>query len=140
MMRETNTVELTANGKRHRVELDRSEQVLQLDVPKYCRWDLLGALTLVRLYPSAAALVELGGMTSVALLGLKAKQFDDGLYAAVELAVSQGLGRFPARGAWLTTVDEGGAGEGAAILRAAIEMGGGAKAHRSASTPGTKSW
>jgi hypothetical protein len=128
MMGETNTVELRANGKKYRVELDRSEQILQLEVPKYYGWDLPEALALTRLYPSAAALAELGGMTSAALLGLKAKQFDDGLYAAVELAVSQGLGEFPARDAWLTAVDEGGAGEGAAILSAAIEMGGGAEA------------
>jgi hypothetical protein len=127
-MRETNTVEVRGNGKKYRVELDRSKQVLLLDVPGEYEWDLRGNLATTELYPSAAALEDDGGMTSAALLGLKAKQFDDGLYAAVELASSKGLGEFPSRDGWLAAVDEHGAGEGTEILSAAIEMGGGAEA------------
>src|SRR5262249_41654080 len=44
------------------------------------------------------------GPVSAATLLLKAKQFDDGLHAAVELAAQQGAGRFPGKMTWLQSL------------------------------------
>ncbi|MCZ2342468.1 MAG: hypothetical protein LC104_11845 [Bacteroidales bacterium] len=45
-----------------------------------------------------------GGFVSAATLLFKAKQVDDGLLAAVELAARQGVGRLPGRDPWLRSV------------------------------------
>lgn len=123
---------LTSGGKTY-VELDRSEQVLRVDVPEDVDvFEDFGygetGKTPAKLYPSAAALDSLGPMTSAALLALKAKQFDDGLYAAVEAAVSKGMGDLRSRDKWLTELCAAVSGEGAALLSAAIEVGGGERA------------
>ena len=72
-----------------------------------------------------------GGPVSAATLLLKAKQFDDGLYAAVELAAQQGAGRFPGNAVLLSslaaTLAAGlpGKGTGAATaIHAACALGG----------------
>ena len=66
-----------------------------------------------------------GSFVSAALLAQKAKQFDDGLYAAVELAVQSGAGRFPAKRALiqaaLASIEDAGAAE---ILYSAARLGG----------------
>lgn len=64
---------------------------------------------------------------SASALAIKAKQFDDGLYAAVELAVDSGLGRFPSRQRWLQEL-RGIAEAGAAsdVLAIADHLGSGA--------------
>lgn len=49
-----------------------------------------------RLAPTLAGLTG-GKLVSAALLAQKAKQFDDGLYATVELAAQQGAGRMPSK-------------------------------------------
>ncbi|HEX4149990.1 MAG TPA: hypothetical protein VHY20_13420, partial [Pirellulales bacterium] len=48
------------------------------------------------LYPTLAA-TEAGELVSASALAQKAKQFDDGLYAAVELAAEQGAGSLPGK-------------------------------------------
>ena len=47
-----------------------------------------------------------GGTISAALLAQKAKQFDDGLYAAIELAAQQGAGKFAGKAGLLTHLSE----------------------------------
>ena len=56
--------------------------------------------------PVAPTLAGLGSDTfvSASVLAQKAKQFDDGLYAAVELAAQQGAGRFPGKAALLRSL------------------------------------
>jgi hypothetical protein len=89
--------EFTDDG--YDIQLDVSQQVLGLDIPEEARWSneerpLLP--TLPRRFPS--------GFVSAAALALKAKQFDDGLYAAAELAAQNGAGCFPGKVLWLTTL------------------------------------
>lgn len=70
-----------------------------------------------------------GQFASAAVLIQKAKQFDDGLYAAVELAVQDGLGPVTGKRAWLARlaakVNAEQGGVPLAQLYAAAELGGG---------------
>jgi hypothetical protein len=70
-----------------------------------------------------------GQFASAAVLVQKAKQFDDGLYAAVELAVQDGLGPVTGKRAWLARlaakVNAEQGGVPLAHLYAASELGGG---------------
>ena len=84
-----------------RIELDLSGQVLRLSVPDWARQGSPPAATPLELKQSGSPFV------SAALLAQKAKQFDDGLYAAVELAIQQGAGRFPGKRWLLETVARG---------------------------------
>ena len=59
------------------------------------------------LYPSFSEANPDVTFTSAAALALKAKQFDDGLYACVELAADAGLDRFPGRKDFLLDPFEG---------------------------------
>jgi hypothetical protein len=71
-----------------RVRLDLAGQVLYLDTDE----DEEPRSPLLPLLP-----LRKGGPVSAATLLLKAKQFDDGLYAAVELAAERECGRFPGK-------------------------------------------
>ena len=68
-----------------------------------------------------------GRFVSAAMLVQKAKQFDDGLYAAVELAAADGLGKLPAKpellADWAAAVDPP-QGTGLTTLLAAGKLGG----------------
>ena len=67
------------------VALDRSAQVLSLHVPEDLGYGNEEGAADAPLLPSLAQLgPDLGHFLPAAVLGLKAKQFDDGLYAAVE--------------------------------------------------------
>ena len=86
--------------------LDPRKQVLRLDVPKDERIeqvlesDAARIGTDVRGEPPLRARIELAEdayFVPAGVLALKAKQFDDGLYAAVELAAYHGRGRFPGK-------------------------------------------
>jgi hypothetical protein len=101
-----------------RVRLDLSRQELRLEVAESNR---------ARLLPVAPRTKD--GPVSAATLLLKAKQFDDGLYAAVELAAQHGAGNFPGKASLLrslaATLSAGVAfAETAAFIRAACELGG----------------
>jgi hypothetical protein len=71
-----------------------------------------------------------GETVSAALLAQKAKQFDDGLYAAVEVAAQQGAGKFSGKAGLLTRLAEVLAGQRLAnddarlIVLAAARLGG----------------
>src|SRR2546423_1132452 len=76
------------------VHLDLGKQVLRLEVPEVeIDWDRRGSRPADTPLLPALPLTE-GGPLSAATLLLKAKEFDDGLFGAVELAAQQGAGRF----------------------------------------------
>jgi hypothetical protein len=78
--------EIESSGWRFRFEL--ASQILSLDVPDFSfgfRDEASPLLATMPLDPS--------GLVSAAALLLKAKQFDDGLYAAVEVAAQRGAQR-----------------------------------------------
>jgi len=92
------TTRITTAGS-YRIELDLSQQVLGLDIPKEMPWSAGEE----RLSPTIERMGS-GGFVSAAALALKAKQFDDGLYATVELAAQNGAGRYPGKVGMLTTL------------------------------------
>jgi hypothetical protein len=109
------------------VRLDLSRQVLALEVPESVfGWRPEGehAGSLLSTPPAAGS-----DPVSAATLLLKAKQFDDGLYAAVELAAQHGAGGFAGRAALLRslagtlTADLPAAEDAAATVLAACELG-----------------
>ena len=77
-------------------------QVLRLEIPEFV---VVGGRRegdgedLMPTLPTADA-----GPVSAAALLLKAKHFDDGLYAAVELAAQDGAGRFPGKSSLLRSL------------------------------------
>jgi hypothetical protein len=73
----------------YRVQLDLSQQVLGLEIPEWpARQDSL--------HPTLRGLGS-AAFVSAAALAMKAKQFDDGLYAATELAAQNGAGHYPGK-------------------------------------------
>jgi hypothetical protein len=101
------------------VRLDLGPQVLGIEVPEVVfGWgDPDEDSGLLLPVPPA----ETTDPVSAATLLLKAKQFDDGLYAAVELAAQQGAGRFPGKASLLRSLT---ASLPEATLLAACELGG----------------
>jgi hypothetical protein len=69
-----------------------------------------------------------GQFLSAAMLVQKAKQFDDGLYAAAELAAEEGHGEMPAKSQllreWPAKVDPAAGGKGLTVLLGAGQLGG----------------
>jgi len=87
----------------YRIRLDLSRQILDLSVPEEPvdpRETSAGEQTI---QPTLQE-VPKGGFVAAGLLVQKAKQFDDGLYAAVELAAEKGAGRFSGKAALLSGV------------------------------------
>ena len=92
----------------YRVQLDLSTQVLRLSVPE--DQGIASPLATegpakkeASIAPTLSGLCD-EGFVSASVLAQKAKQFDDGLYAAVELAAQQGAGRFQGKAALLRTL------------------------------------
>jgi len=81
----------TIGGRR--VEIDRRKQVLAIEIPEREGGGAQQAL--------APRLLSSGGLVSASALSAKAKQFDDGLYAAVELAAQSGAGDFSGKASLL---------------------------------------
>ncbi len=116
-------------GTDYEVTLDLSHQVLRLDIPEEYDFGDLREAPKTKLFPSFAdAPVDASLFAPAAALALKAKQFDDGLYACVELAAESGLS--PVRGRTelilqllqaLVTESDGAA---ASLLTAAAQLGG----------------
>ena len=115
--------EFTLQGAR--LTLDLAPQVLSLESPKPPADPSLEA--------TLAGAAYAHGFVPAALLVQKAKQFDDGLYAAVEIAAQNGAGTFAGKRALLDALalaladrpPEDGA---SAILEAAARLGGGHQA------------
>lgn len=85
---------------RYKIILDTSQQIFSLSMPE----DITtrgrgrdGEKISPPLESSLATAAGPTGFRSASMLAFKAKQFDDGLYAAVEIAADQGVGRFPSR-------------------------------------------
>jgi hypothetical protein len=113
------------------VRLDLGRQVLRLEVPEADSDWHPGARKASGPPLSPVLPLVADGPVSAATLLLKAKQFDDGLHAAAELAAQQGLGRFPGKASLLrslatTLADEvAGSGKDAAVaIHAACQLGG----------------
>jgi hypothetical protein len=107
----------------HRYRVHREEQVLALSVPPEAHGTPLRA-TLQR--------SSYRPFVSASVLAQKAKQFDDGLYAAVELAAQHGLGTFKGKQGTLARLLEHlrGHGETRATLEAALALGRGTEPAR----------
>jgi hypothetical protein len=125
----TVTREVRADG--WLVRLDLRYQVMQLEVPEA----VIGYRRARDAKADAPLLPTLphpeGGPVSAATLLLKAKQFDDGLYAAVELAAQQGMGCFPGKASLLRSLASTLTADpcdtdlhAAALILAACELGG----------------
>lgn len=84
----------------YRVEVDPRGQELRLDIPK----DSFRNPGAKRLHGSYASTVRGSSPVPMAALAQKAKIFDDGLYAAVELAVQEGAGNFGGKADFLRAV------------------------------------
>ncbi|MCE9582666.1 MAG: hypothetical protein K8T20_09255 [Planctomycetes bacterium] len=80
-----------------RLRIDAGPQVISLDCPDDVEWSNPG------LVPSVAA-AHPWGFVSGSVLAAKAKAFDDGLIAAVELAMQAGAGTFAGKSAFLAAV------------------------------------
>jgi len=83
--------EIQAQG--YRVRLDLSPQVLGIDIREETIYDRPAKIDEDPISPTLRPLAE-DGFVAAAVLAQKAKQFDDGLYAAVDVAAQQGAGSF----------------------------------------------
>ena len=87
------------SAKNCRIDVDRTTQILRLEVEPRETWPgqpTLFPIPELRRHP----------FVSSALLETKAKQFDDGLYAVIEIAVQRGLGAMASKGALLNNLSE----------------------------------
>lgn len=93
------------NEQGYRIQLDLSSQVLRLEVPEDRGWADGPSATQeeVAVAPTLAGVAD-KRFISASVLAQKAKQFDDGLYAAVELAAQQGAGKFAGKASLLSSV------------------------------------
>ncbi len=87
------------SAKNCRIDVDRTTQILRLEVEPRETWP--GQPTL---FPMPE--LRRNPFVSSALLETKAKQFDDGLYAMIEIAVQRGLGAMAPKGALLNNLSE----------------------------------
>ncbi len=112
MIRETRTENAS-------LRIDDSGQVIALNCPEDVAWSDPG------LAPSVAAIGP-HGFVSASILAAKAKAFDDGLIAAVELAAEKGAGRFAGKEALLANLASAlGSGPAAPIVQGARQVGSG---------------
>lgn len=84
--------EREVSGYGCKIILDKSEQVVFVDAPTPISWQ--GEVNEANEIHAKLNLAQSDGFTSAAALLMKAKQFDDGLYAAVELLAQNGSGNF----------------------------------------------
>lgn len=125
-LRTASTREVTGHG--WRAILDRSAQVLNLDVPEEVVWEREAGRREEPVLPALPFSAQGGLFVSAAVLGVKAKIFDDGLYAAVEVATQRGYGDFPGRAHLLDRVrkallENEADDRGAAVVCAARDYG-----------------
>jgi hypothetical protein len=111
------------------IRLDLAGQVLRLEVPEYLIGRSRQEVDGEPLLPTLPT-TDVGPASAAALL-LKAKQFDDGLHAAVEFAAHQGAGRFPGKASLLRSLaatlaaEATDPGKAAAVaVHAACQLGG----------------
>jgi len=114
------------NDQGYQVRLDLSRQVLRMSIPPEVTY---GRNPEGPLSPTLDAPGR-GSFVSGSMMAQKAKQFDDGLYAAVELAAQDGAGRFDGKSALLQSLaralvanGDDLSGEAPAVLLAACRLG-----------------
>jgi hypothetical protein len=128
---------IVRNVEKHgcKISVDLTPQVLRLEVPEDEEWTRTGGTgkSMKPVTPSATLAPSRSDFVSAATLLLKAKQFDDGLYAAVELACQRGCTGFEGKKFLLQQLcAAAGAATGnekqdkvSAVLHAATRLGGG---------------
>ncbi len=89
-------------GSGYTVKLDLSNQVLRLEIPEDRSYGSRREQIAAPVSPKLQ--VDSGKFVSASVLALKAKMFDDGLVAAVELAADSGLGKLPGKARLISTV------------------------------------
>jgi hypothetical protein len=85
----------------YRIRLDLHRQVLGFDIPNESAW-LEQEMPLIPAFPGHLST----DFVSAGTLAMKAKLFDDGFYAALELALQNGAGRYPGKVFLLKTLAE----------------------------------
>ena len=109
------------------VRLDLTGQVLGLLAPQDIAFGERGREVEVPLHASLAEIAD-DDFVSASVLAAKAKQFDDGLFAAAELAAQTGLGDFAGKEKLLATLAKqlasGAPNKSIGILYAGAELGG----------------
>ncbi|MFC1705498.1 hypothetical protein ACFL59_01595 [Planctomycetota bacterium] len=112
--------------KDYLIELDLREQVLKLEIPEDRDYGRESGPVEAPLTPTLGG--PRGEFLSASVLAQKAKQFDDGLYAAVELAAQQGMGSFSGKSELLSALAKALAipqsGEPGQVLLASAQLGG----------------
>jgi hypothetical protein len=116
--------ELVSDG--YLVRVDESQQTLKIHADDDPVWERTA------LNPTLASLqkrMSSERFVSASMLAFKAKQFDDGLYAAVDLAAQHGAGKYPGKISLFTELTRllarGGLyGEMSAVVFAAARLGG----------------
>jgi hypothetical protein len=124
--------EVKAEG--YTVRLDLSQQVLAIDIPP--DYDFFGRTddpefeARAVISPTLPESTWRSRLTSASMLAQKAKQFDDGLYAAVDLAAQSGAGHFEGKARLLQSLARSLSSpgvqpaEGAVVVFAACEVAG----------------
>jgi len=116
--------EVTDEG--YHIRLDLRKQVLGISIPEERKSSAsdIPIFATLPIQPSAE-------FVSAGALAMKAKQFDDGLYAAVECAAQNGAGLYPGKAFLLTTLAQGlaetasaGGTEALAFILGACKLGG----------------
>ncbi|MBV8658396.1 MAG: hypothetical protein JO142_11280, partial [Burkholderiales bacterium] len=82
------------------IRLDVTQQIISVSMPDPIVYGSGSGSSETRLLSALPRQAD-NATVSAAVLLQKAKQFDDGLYAAVEIATEQGLGNFPGKAAFL---------------------------------------
>jgi len=110
----------------YQIRLDLRQQVLGLDILEEEAWSAPETRILPTLPMHSCA-----NFVSAGALAMKAKQFDDGLYAAVDLAAQNGAGIYPGKVFLLTTLAQSlmesataGGAEALALILGACDLGG----------------
>jgi hypothetical protein len=88
------------------VKLDLSTQILGLDIQEDRDWGEKPGAVEADLYPTLGDIPHATDFVSASVLAAKAKQFDDGLYAAVELLCQRGTKDFVSKREILRRVSE----------------------------------
>ena len=94
MIEAGNTSTRIIRQQRLEVRLDLSTQVLGLDIPEDLEWGQSSWKVEAELYPTIRTVPRREDFVSASIMVAKAKQFDDGLYAAVEYLCQNGTDRF----------------------------------------------
>jgi hypothetical protein len=114
------------------VKIDMTGQVLAINIPEDRDYGEKSQKVEPPLFPTAGQAMQGGRFVSASMLAAKAKQFDDGLYAAVDMAAQNGCGTYAGKKAMLMKIEQALKKEAATreshnarvLLYSAIDLGG----------------